>query len=127
MDTHNKYITFGKHQGERWTRLPVAYLRWLANESHGDVKKMAESELERRGTTIPSEVELSAHSIDRASQITNEWKEKGVYSWLTDIAGVASTLTTRSEGDEKIAYGGYKFVFKHGSHYPILKTIMKND
>lgn len=125
IDTHNKYITFGKHKGERWTRLPVGYLRWLANESQGDSKEMAESELKRRGTTLSWELELSGHSIDRASQITDEWKHKGVYSWLMDIGGIAATLAEKSEGDEKVEYKGYKFVFIHGNHFPILKTIMK--
>lgn len=125
LDTHNKYITFGKHKGERWTRLPVGYLRWLANEGEGDGKLMAEAELARRGTTLKWEVELSGHSLDRASQITDEWKSQGVYSWLMDLAGIAATMTEKAEGDEKIEYGGYKLVFVHGNHYPILKTIMK--
>lgn len=32
VDTHNKVIVFGKHKGERWTRLPISYLKWIMNE-----------------------------------------------------------------------------------------------
>lgn len=121
IDTHNKFIDFGKHKGERWTRLSVGYLRWMANEFTGFPKMMAESELTRRGTSIPSEVELSGHAIDRASQITDEWKEMGVHSWLSKIAGEAIEQVL---DDEVVLYKGYKFVFKIGNHFPILKTIM---
>lgn len=124
IDTHNKIVEFGKHKGERWTRLPISYLRWLANEGKGVSREMAESELHRRGTTIPSDVELSGHAIDRASQITDEWKKKGVHSWLTVIAGEAASQIIDSE---VIFYKGYKFVFALRNHYPILKTIMKKD
>lgn len=121
-DTHNKFIDFGKHKGERWTRVPVSYLRWLANESHGVRREMAESELERRGTTVPTDVELSGHAIDRASQMTDEWRKKGVHSWLTIIAGEAADQIIDSE---IVFHKGYKFVFKMGNHFPILKTVMK--
>lgn len=124
IDTHNRIITFGKHKGERWTRLPVSYLRWLSNESTGEARLWAEAELKRRGTTTPSDVELSGHAIDRASQITDEWKERGVHSWLTEVAGIAYTFTEKSEGEEVVIHNGYKFAFKHGNHYPILKTII---
>ena len=127
LDTHNKHITFGKHKGVRWTRLSVNYLRWIANESTDHAKQMAESELERRGSVMPCDIELSGHSIDRASEITDVWKGTGVYSWLNEIAGIASTLTKKSNGNEKISYSGFKFVFKHGNHYPILITIMMDD
>lgn len=124
IDTHNKFIGFGKHKGERWTRVPVGYLRWLANESEGERRAMAESELHRRGTTIPTEVELSGHAIDRASQMTYEWKEKGVHSWLTVIAKEAADQII---DDEVVFHSGFKFVFILGNHFPILKTIMVKE
>lgn len=127
IDTHNKVITFGKYEGERWTRLPVGYLRYLANEHKGESKRLAESELARRGTTMDGDVEISGHAIDRASQITEEWKQsgKGIHSWLYDLAAVAYAMTEKSEGDEKIEHGGYLFVFKHNNYYPVLKTVMR--
>lgn len=121
MDTHNKFIDFGPHKGERWTRLPIRYLRHLANTSYGRSRIMAESELKRRGTTMPTEVELTGHAIDRASQITDEWMQKGVHSWLTIIAGEAVNQIIDSE---IVHHKGYKFVFQMGNHYPILKTII---
>jgi hypothetical protein len=124
-DTHNKLITFGKHEGERWTRLPLSYLRYLANEHQGEAREMAESELARRGTSAGGDMEVSGHSIDRASQFVpvQEWRERGLYSWLYEKATFAYTLTQRSNGDEKVVHDGIAFVFKHGNSYPILKTV----
>lgn len=118
---------FGKHEGERWTRLPLSYLRYLANEHQGETKEMAESELARRGTSAGGEMEVSGHAIDRASQCidSREWKERGLYSWLYESATLAYTLTSRSKGDEKVVHDGIAYVFKHGNHYPILKTVMR--
>lgn len=124
-DTHNKFIDFGKYNGERWTRLPVSYLKWLANEGKDRfVREMAESELNRRGTTVPGEVELSGHAIDRASQMTDEWKVQGVHSWLTVMANEAAAEII---DDDVVIYKGYKFVFMLGHHFPILKTVMKKE
>lgn len=128
MDTHNKLITFGQYEGQRWTRLPVSYLRYLANETRGDSKKMAEAELSRRGSLIPKgEVELSGHSIDRASMMLtpDDWGDKGLHSYLYELSVIAYTFTKKEEGDEKVDHDGWAFVFKHGSHYPILKTFMR--
>lgn len=122
IETHHLIVDFGKHKGERWTRVPVSYLRWLANEANGSRKEIAEAELARRGTTLEHTVELSLHAIDRASQITDEWKEKGVASWLQVIATEA---LEQAEGEATIVYNGYKFAFSYGNYYPILKTIMK--
>ncbi len=121
LDTHNLIINFGKYAGERWTRLPVSYLRWLANSADGDAKKLAESELERRGTTIPTTVELSGHAIDRASQITKVWMREGVYSWLQKRAEEALQSDVKHE---VVYYKGLKFVFAFGEYYPTLKTVM---
>lgn len=123
-NTHNKFIDFGKYKGERWTRLPLHYLRYLANQGRGFGKLMADAELERRGSTIPGEIELTGHAIDRASQMTDEWKEMGVHSWLLKIAAEAASEII---DDEVVFYKGYKFVFILGNHYPVLKTIIKKD
>lgn len=121
-NTHNLRIEFGKHKGKRWTRLPVSYLRWLANETSGRKKALAISELERRNTVIKPELELSSHAINRASQITSEWKDVGVYSWLQKIAEAA---LKEADGKESVVYRGYKFAFAYGNYYPVLKTIIK--
>jgi len=119
--THNKIVDFGKHKGERWTRIPVSYLRWLTNETEGEKQEMAKAELKRRGTTIPTSLELSNHAIDRASQITIKWKKQGVCSWLHKMGEKALEL---AGGQEEIAYKGFKFVFVYGNYYPVLKTII---
>lgn len=129
IDTHNKMITFGPHRGQRWTRLPLPYLRYLANQKNGKGKMMAESELERRGATPGGRVEISGHAIDRASQLTSrhEWGQDGLHSWLYKNAEIAYTLTTLHTGDEKVQYGKYCYIFKHGNHYPVLVTFTKRS
>jgi len=122
IDTHNLIVDFGRHKGERWTRIPISYLKWLINEVGGGKGAIAQAELSRRGTTMPTELVLSGHAIDRASQITNEWKEAGVYSWLTNKANEALEI---ADGKEKIKHKGYKFCFTYGNHFPTLKTIMR--
>ena len=122
INTHNLVVDFGKHKGEAWTRLPLSYLKWLANECDGERKKIAEVELDRRGAIMPTVLELSGHAIDRASQITNVWKKQGVYSWLMEMGNGA---LYEALGAEEVEYEGYKFAFAYGDYYPRLKTIIK--
>lgn len=135
VDTHNVMLEFGKHKGERWTRVPVGYLRWILNEMSPDQEayKYAESELERRGDTMPTEVEISNHAIDKASlRVRRMWHEdrgedEGLYSWLARIAGEALALKNKeNEQNERVNYKGCKLVFEYGNFYPTLKTVM-ND
>lgn len=128
MDTHHKILQFGKHKGELWTRVPVSYLSWLANqESDDEPVQMAREELERRGSNYP-DIEVSGHAIDRAStQCHHLWKGtknkgEGIHSWLTRMAGEA-----REHGQfdgSKYRYKGMKFAFEEGRYYPALKTVM---
>ena len=128
INTHNVIVDFGKHKGEPWTRIPKSYLQWLVNEK-SDIrgaeknKQYAMAELERRGTKVSHKLELSAHAIDRASQITNEWKDEGLYTWLERMATEA--LETIEENKEEVYYKGYKFAFIFGEYYPSLVTIIK--
>ena len=122
INTHNLIINFGKHKGAQWTRLPVSYLRWLANECNGEKKDTALAELYRRGTTMPTTLELSGHAIDRASQITKQWDKIGVHSWLLRIADEA---LAKANGKEEVVHDVFKFVFQYGDFYPVLKTIIK--
>lgn len=132
IDTHNLIVDFGKHKGERWTRLPVSYLRWLANQpldpAMGDKnKKIAQAELERRGTTVPTELEISGHAIDSASlRVRKIWHEtrnqdEGLHSWLYRLGSLA---LKEANGEEAIVYLGIKWVFVYGDFYPTLKTVM---
>jgi hypothetical protein len=123
----NDTINFGKYKGERWTRLPVHYLRWIVNDPAitGNTKRKASSELRRRGTKVPTSIQLSGHAIDRASQITKAWRSVGVYTWLLRISEQA--FAQRERNEEIIAFKGFKFAFAYGEYYPILKTIMINE
>jgi uncharacterized protein (DUF3820 family) len=134
INTHNLIIDFGKYAGERWTRIPKSYLEWLVNQPEdmpqfAQHKLIAKSEIERRGETIKSDVEITPHAIDKASirhrKIWHETalnQEEGLYSWLKRVADEA--LRCGKKGQGKIKYLGIKFVFKWGNNYPILKTVM---
>ena len=135
IDTHNLIVDFGKHKGERYTRLPIGYLKWMLNEMPKDSEKyqIAESELERRGDTMPTGIEISNHAIDKASlRVRRMWhedrgKDEGLYSWLVRICTEALELKNADGGqNERVNYKGCKLVFTYGNHYPTLKTVM-ND
>lgn len=139
-DMHGRFVNFGKHKGERWTRVPVMYLRWCVNQLQDPARKYAELELARRGTSVePINIELSGHAIDRAStRLQSYWLEtregdEGLYSWLARIAKEAydaSGMPTfdedtvdRKSQDIEIYRNGIKMVFMIGRYYPVLKTI----
>jgi len=125
IDTHDLRLDFGKHRGERVTRLPVSYLRWMVNE--GVRTDIARAELVRRGTTIPA-IEISGHAVDTASlRIRRTWhedrrKSEGLYSWLHRRAVDARDHGERdSEG--RYVFLGIRWVFAEGEVYPTLKTV----
>lgn len=129
LNTHDITLTNGKHAGERLTRVPASYLRWMANESSHSMKEYAKAELKRRNHQLPN-VELSGHAIDNASlRVWRTWCElrnqnEGIYSWLMRI-----TLEAIEKGEKhesgKIKYLGMKLVVETGEEFPVLKTIMK--
>jgi len=131
INTHNKIVSFGKHKGERWTRLPIGYLKWLINDGT-QYAKTAQAELDRRGTTINIEVEISGHAIDKASlRCRKTWHEtrgkgEGLHSWLHRMSTEALKSVEGQEikNRDKIEYQGMKFAFKFGEIYPTLLTIM---
>ena len=139
INTHNLRITFGKHNGELWTRVPVSYLKWLVNSPpfRGDTQsiEIAKAELERRGTVTPT-IDVSGHAIDRASlscraiwhQTAKDGNE-GLHAWLCRVAteALATQPAERAEIAEeaKIPYLGLIFVFQFGEAWPVLKTIMR--
>lgn len=134
-NTHNLTIEFGKHKGERWTRLPISYLKWMLNEMPKDSEawSLADSELERRGDTMPKDVEISNHAIDKASlRVRKAWhndrgQDEGLYSWLVRISTEAlSEKNGLNEQNERINWKGCKLVFTYGNYYPTLKTVL-ND
>ena len=134
VNTHNVTIDFGKHKGELWTRLPIGYLKWMLNEMPPDSLKyqMAESELNRRGDTMPKEVEISNHAIDKASlRVRKAWhtdrgEDEGLYSWLVRISTEALDVKNNNgqEQNERVNYKGCKLIFTYGNFFPTLKTVM---
>jgi hypothetical protein len=135
INTHNLIVDFGKHNGERWTRVPIGYLRWILNqpcdesdEEFLEKKKIAQAELDRRGGVIGGEVEISHHAIDTASlRIRKIWHNdrkdtEGLYSWLVRVSMEA--LAQAKENKERVMYKDIVFIFKQGDIFPILKTVM---
>lgn len=125
-------MNFGKHKGERWTRLPISYLKWILNQPDmAEVTKAtAQAELERRGTILNYELELSGHAIDRASlACLRYWKDlrkddnEGMHAWLQRIAYDA-LAHGRKIDDTTFEYKNLKFSFAFGEMYPTLKTVM---
>lgn len=125
INTHNLIVEFGKHKGERWTRLPISYLKWLVNQPGCQWKKIAQAELDRRGITTPTELEVSGHAIDSASlRVRRIWHKtrrgnEGLYSWLYRVGNEA----LKKSEEEVVEHIGIKFVFTYGEYYPTLKTV----
>ena len=128
IDTHGFVMPNGKHRGERITRVPVSYLKWMVREGHS-LADHAQSELDRRGTVTP-DIEISGHAIDSASlRIRKVWHEsrgddEGLHAWLCRMA-VAALSEGEQRGD-KIAFGGVLWVFERDGEWPLLKTVMRD-
>jgi hypothetical protein len=132
INTHNLRVDFGKHKGELWTRVPVAYLKWLTNKAPinpGDIAgDIARSELKRRGTVTPT-IEVSGHAIDRASLSCRKiWHEtrgpdEGLHAWLCRMAQAALDAKDETKSG-KFHHCGMLFAFEFGECYPALKTVM---
>jgi hypothetical protein len=135
-NTHNLICDFGRFKGERYTRIPVSYLKWMINSDHSH-KEIAESELKRRGTVTP-EIDITPHAINRMSQNflkrwladtdqpiktickTNE-KDKnpqreGLYSWTLKKAMEALNKDNHT-------VNGIEFVFEMDGCWPVLITV----
>lgn len=128
IDTHNLICDFGRHKGERYTRLPVSYLKWLANTPSHKAHEIAKAELSRRGTTTP-EIDVSGHAIDRASlncrKIWHETrgKDEGLHAWLVRVAQEALERGTEHNGKRR--HMGMEFAFEQDGCWPVLKTVMR--
>jgi len=133
IDTHGLRVDFGKYRGERYTRLPVSYLRWMVNDGHKKAH-IARAELERRDIPLnDTVVEISGHAIDQASKrILKVWRKErrpneGLHRWLTRTCEKALRNTNGLDKDGRIYYMGLKLVFAQGELYFTLKTIMKDN
>lgn len=129
IDTHHKRIEFGKHRNEKWTRLPVSYLRWMVNQSTRDCD-VAQAELDRRGIPLADHpVEISAHAIDGASLRLASYfkrdhnKDEGLHAWLCRKA-VDALNDHEADSSGRIHHNSVRFVFEFDALIPVLKTVM---
>lgn len=131
INTHNLIIDFGKHKGVAWTKVPISYISWMANQKEVSQNVLiARAEQKRRGTSYPN-IEISGHAIDRASlhcrKIWHETAltpEEGLNSWLIRMSNEARQANVIKNG--KYCYKGMKFAFEEGEFYPSLKTVMRD-
>lgn len=121
-------VGFGKFKDVYWSRVPVGYVRYVANFYTGSRQAIAFCELERRGTKIVlPDIEITHHAIDRASEkLIDVWQKdklagEGLASWLLRKSDEALKQGKESEG--KYEYQGMKFVFKFGYICPSLATV----
>ncbi len=124
INTHDLLIEFGKHKGERWTRLPLSYIKWLANTGND----IALAELKRRGSADIGKLEISGHAIDRASvQLRKVWHkeaiddQEGIHSWLHRRAVEADDGKS-----ERVSKNGIIFIFVRGELFTAVKTVMRD-
>ena len=127
QELHDFVMPFGRHKGVRLVHVPVSYLTWMvgAGVNHAT---LAERELARRGTTIPT-LDVSGHAIDRASLLCRSfWHEErvrtgcGIHAWLVKLAQEALDKGTKTE-DGKIIHAGMKFTFQIDGKWPVLMTV----
>jgi len=130
INTHNLVVNFGRYKDERWTRIPLSYLRWLINEGT-QYSDIAKAELDRRGYSLSAnkDIELSGHAIDKASlRLRRLWHQtaksnnEGLFTWLERMATEAFDLLPKDSNE--IVHKKIKFIFMRGEIYPVLKTVM---
>jgi len=128
IDTHNFILLKGEYTGERLTRVPLSYLRWMAASGH-EHADYAEAEMQRRGTRKAT-IHLTAHAIDRASLkclsvwIATRQENEGIYSWLMRIAEEALKNGKQDSRDKEVyLYKGVRFIFVFDGKLPVLKTL----
>jgi len=120
----------GRHKGERITRIPVSYLKWIANTPDHSLCQSAKTEMDRRGTVTP-DVDVSGHAIDRASlRCRKLWhedrgKDEGIYSWLCRITREALDKQKMGgwEADFQCEHKGMKLTITREGTWPVLKSI----
>ena len=129
LDTTGLIIEKGRYAGERFTRLPVSYLKWMVGVGHQQAA-IAKAELDRRGTTLTYQLDITGHAIDRASTVALDlWqktrkKDEGLHAWLHRLAHEA---LGRGDGDDDGGYAhmGLRFVIERDMEWPVLKTVIR--
>lgn len=129
-ELHNAKIETGKYRGELWTRLPLAYVKFLANSSQGSQQAIALAELERRGIDPGKDgygIDVTMHSVDRASQkLLHFWNDRrigdeGLATWMARTALEAIEKGRYHNG--RYEFEGIRYVIKKGYLEPVLASI----
>lgn len=155
MNTHEAFVNFGKHKGERITRLPPSYLRWAMNtECDAQVylpnmtryvafHEAAQAELARRGERM-GDVEISGHAVDSFSaRFLDYYQEnrrprmengdpEGLYTFMERQASHIINFTpgfvpdNPREGEKKeVEFEGIKWAFQVDLAVPVLLTVVR--
>lgn len=130
LNTHDFMMPNGKHRGERITRIPLSYLKWMVNERHS-LADYAQAELGRRGVSLEGQgLDISGHAIDGASlRVRDTWHktrgpDEGLHAWLLRLGQEALEKGTESEPGKR-TWQGVVFVFETSGVWPVLKTVMR--
>lgn len=139
-DMHNRRVGFGKYTGQRWTRVPLGYLKYAASQMAGEHQRLAMLELKRRGSEKTYGIEITAHAIDRASlKLLDRWiaerkDQEGLHTWLARLAGQAYAIAevpelreTQAPYPVELFHENIKWVFVVGHLEPMLKTCMPQE
>ena len=129
-NTHDVLLDFGKYEGERLTRVPVGYVRWMIDALNiaPAWRELARSEYSRRATALPT-LELSSEAIDDVSLHARQiWRktasnpDEGLYSWLMRVATEAMA-SGEGRSDGTIRYIGLDFAIGPGDEFPAVKAV----
>ncbi len=141
INTHGLLMNFGRHNGERITRVPIGYLRWavaqpverLLSTPQGAFPfwVVAKAEIQRRGERR-DDIEVSGHAIDRLSlRYRKVWHNtrqpnEGLYSWAQRQAKEAwsrrENARMQSENVYSIKYLGIIWIIE-AMALPVVKTV----
>lgn len=119
---------FGRFKGVLITRTPVGYLHWAANHIP-ELAAKATEELTRR-QVVQHNVELSVHSINRASQrLLHLWQSEnsgeGIYNWLLTKSEAALDSVPQGpfENNIRVPHNGIVYIFDMRFVLPVLATV----
>lgn len=133
LNTHHEIVPFGKHKGERWTRVPIDYLIWIAAQEgmNQEWRDMAASERKRRGhVEFDEPIRISKHAVDNASlrcmdvYLYDRKPQEGIYTWLLRITQEAMAKPALDAERGLWTYKGMSLVITK-AEVATLKTIMK--
>lgn len=130
-DPHNVRIQFGKYCGERFTRLPLSYLRWMVRTSTRDAA-LAEAELNRRGKGLHEhDIEITGHAVDTASLrlwaefLHDHGEREGLHAWLQRVAAEALAGGEVDRKGRAIWRERVLLAYEQDGPVAVVKTVMR--